>query len=75
MIYKFKQIVLKWIYVDDICAFCDDKLSLYKGECYSDCPTCFFKNGNICEVIVQQVSLKMEIFVNNVNLIVYLAMD
>jgi len=49
MIYKFKQIVLEWIYVDDICTICDDKLSLYKGECYSDCPTGFFKNGNICE--------------------------
>ena len=33
----------------NICAICDDKLSLYEGECYSDCPTGFFKNGNICE--------------------------
>ena len=49
MIYKFKQIILEWIYVDEIFSICDDKLSLYKGECYNDYATGFFKKRNICE--------------------------
>ena len=33
----------------EICSICNDKLSLYNGKCYTECPKGLFKNGNTCD--------------------------
>ena len=33
----------------EVCSICNDKLSLYNGKCYTECPNGLFKNGNTCD--------------------------